>query len=98
MSLHGSWHDNVERGQWEATLGPFHAVARLNEQSGRYMAFLEDATTRGTNHYAPDSFSDPDEARAWCEAEAERLLAEQATLRPDPDVALKRRIDDTLDG
>lgn len=80
MGLRGSWHDNAERAQWEAVLGAFHAVARFNEQTGRYVAFLEDAATRGTNHYAPDSFSDPDEAKAWCEAEAERLAAEGAAL------------------
>lgn len=96
MTTRASWHDNLERGQWEAVIGPFHAVARFNGQAGRYMAFLENAETRGTNHYAPDSFSDPEAAKAWCEAEAERLVAEATAAAPDPDSALKRQIDDEL--
>jgi hypothetical protein len=96
MTLRASWQDNEERARWEAVIGSFHAVARLDTSTGRYMAFLEDNTTRGTNHYAPDSFSDPDAAKAWCEAEAQRLVDEEATL--DPDAAIISNIEDELDG
>lgn len=97
MTLHANWQDNAERARWEAVIGPFHAVARFDAVSGRYMAFLEDNATRGTNHYAPASFSDPDEAKAWCEAMVERILGEQAAAQSDPDAAFVRNLHDALD-
>ena len=98
MTHRANWQDNEESASWEAVIGPFHAVARLDAGTGRYVAFLEDEATRGTNHYAPEAFSDADEAMAWCEAEAERLVGEQSTSQGDPDATLTRRLDDALDG
>lgn len=95
MALRGAWRDNQELAQWEAVIGSYHAVARL-DSIGRYVAFLEDEASRGTDHYAPTSFSDPEEAKAWCEAEIERLEAERTTARPDPDNAFKRQISDQM--
>jgi hypothetical protein len=85
MTLRANWFDNEERACWEAVIGPYHAVARLDATSGRYVAYLENETTRGTDHYATDSFSDPEKAKAWCETEAQRLLDEQAALHGGPD-------------
>lgn len=73
MPLRGTWRDNEKQAQWEAVIGPYHCVARFDHSSGRYMAFIEDAATEGTNHYAPESFTDPEAAKAWCEAEIDRL-------------------------
>lgn len=91
MPLHGQWRNNAELERWEATIGPYLAVARFDRHSDRYMAYIDSQDGSAPDHYAPASFSDPEAAKAWCEEEIARLAAD-----PRPERGPAAQIGDLL--
>lgn len=75
MPMRAAWTNNAAEDRWEARIGPYLAVARFDRINRRYLAYVDSHDGRAPDHYAPASFSDPEAAKAWCEAEIERIEA-----------------------
>jgi hypothetical protein len=80
-SLRAQWTNNHQQDRWEAVIDGHLAVARFDRLTHRYMAYIDSRDERAPDHYAAESFSDPEAAKAWCEAEVARITAEERPTR-----------------
>lgn len=91
MQTREQWTNNAEEDRWEATIGPYLAVARFDRRNGRYVAYVDSRDGSAPDHYAPESFSDAEAAKVWCEAEIKQLEADRA-----PQGGLANTVNDML--